>query len=428
MTVMALPLLCFRHSVERFRVQLLRPCFLNVPYNSFLPNTPQCNLLRPQQQHLLFPLCLHLSTRGFSNAESPHRHSSSLADKEKRTQSPADEALTDILEEETSSADADDQHRAERRTDTESKEEKQEGEDADFDYISAGDLSDCPPALQEFVFTNPHPFPFTVDPEDLTPGQIKAVVNTLLNRKNGNPAAAAGATAKAAAESGTGATGAAGNGNGVYTEASRWCSESGLELHAGEEEKWLQYPEPNVLWPNPLLHNHRLQPFTCSASSASDSEEKAEQATSATAPAAAAEKEEEEEVLSCASRVNKLQLRLNRLRLEELWKYAGVYGASWDELEEVYIHFLQQQQQRQQQWDSRKQQILEYAGVVCTRRLRAKRKEYLKEVGVDIKDLDPDIVEDILRPRSLFRRMTRKSATACCSTCLYTPRKRSYKP
>ncbi|OEH77472.1 uncharacterized protein LOC34619714 [Cyclospora cayetanensis] len=256
--------------------------------------------------------------------------------------------------------------------------------------LSAGDLSDCPPALQEFVFTSPHPFPFTADPETLEPSQVKAVINILLG------------TSSPTADSG------------VYTERSRWCSQDGEEKETGDA-KWLQYPEPNTLWPNTLLHNHRLQPFRCSAGEApeasfspSGSAEMLMAAGASPPRATEASTAEGESAAGEASNFNKLQLHMNRLRLEQLWKYSGVHGVSWDEIEEVYLTFRQLLHQRQERWESRKQQILEYAGVVCARRLRIQRLEFVKSAGVEVEALDEETREQLLVPRSRFRRMTRR--------------------
>ncbi|KAL8441616.1 hypothetical protein Emag_007017 [Eimeria magna] len=255
-------------------------------------------------------------------------------------------------------------------------------EDAAVDGICAGDLSDCPLPLREFVFTSPHPFPFTADPEALQPSQVKAAVDLLLGK-------------------GQSASGAE-----VYAERSRWCAAEGLHTDA-DDAKWLQYPEPNVLWPNPLLHNHRLQPFTW-ANPASP-EHPAQSLTAAdetgTGSGSGAEAASRE-----AAEMEKVQLRLNRLRLEQLWKHSGVHGVSWDEIDELFIKYKQQQQERQQLWESRKQQLLEYAGLVCSRRLRAQRIQYLKGAGVELEALDEETKEQLLVPRSLFRRATRRCA------------------
>lgn len=404
-----------RLNVERFRVQLPLPLCINVSVPLSISNAPEWAGFRPT--NLLFPpTCssLHfIAARGLATSgtlpNSPQQRESCAASGDQSHPLETDEPYKCI---------GDDNVLSDIRVASDKDEEGEETDiedDAELEDICAGDLSDCPPALKEFVFTNPHPFPFTADPEDLEPQQVKDVVKTLLSMRNCSTAAAvAGAapaapegTAAAASEAAT-PTGAATPAKptaegreGVYSEPSRWCSEPDMALNEEGETKWLQYPEPNVLWPNPLLHNHRLQPFTCTVPAEGKGGAAAEGTAESAAAAPAA-------VGGGPSRLNELQLRVNRLRLEELWKYSGVYGTSWDELDEVYVQFRQQQQQRQQQWDTRKQQILEYAGVVCARRLRAKRQEYLKEVGVKIEDLQPDTVEQILVPRSLFRRMTRR--------------------
>ncbi|KAL8269665.1 hypothetical protein Esti_006420 [Eimeria stiedai] len=262
------------------------------------------------------------------------------------------------------------------------KTEEAAAEEAAVDGIGAGDLSDCPPPLREFVFTSPHPFPFTVDPEALEASQVKAAINLLLEKRQSQLATSAE----------------------VYAEETRWCAAEGLHTDA-DEAKWLQYPEPNVLWPNPLLHNHRLQPFTwtnpASPERAGQPPTAASETDTSLGSAAGAASRE-------AAEMEKVQLRLNRLRLEQLWKHSGVHGVSWDEIDELFIKYKQQQQERQQRWESRKQQLLEYAGLVCARRLRMQRLEFVKSAGVELETLDEETKEQLLVPRSLFRRLTRR--------------------
>lgn len=253
--------------------------------------------------------------------------------------------------------------------------------------IPAGDLSDCPPVLHEFVFTSPPPFPFTVDPEALQPSQIKEAIRLLFE------------------------TSQLAEGGGVYAEDSRWCAEEVVQAATGDE-KWLQYPEPNVLWPNPLLHNHRLQPFTCAAGTSSQVSRPSPSRKGDVVEDAPGElgtpADGDNKTFHGSPHMNKLQLHLNRLRLEQLWKYSSVHGTSWDEIDEVYLNFKRLLQQRQQRWEARKQQLLEYSGVVCARRLRAQRLEFVKSAGVDLTALDEETREQLLVPRSLFRRMTRR--------------------
>ncbi|CDJ47887.1 Chromosome III, complete sequence, related [Eimeria brunetti] len=396
---MASHLIGFCCKYERLSFHLIRSFFpLNAPCCSLVSNahpplsSPQSSSFAP-----LFP------TRSFfSTLETPPK-----AVSEKQAAKKQREQAEGTLAAEAANV----QHLIEpEEAEPETEEAEQEGKEDNgsesvFD-ISAGDVSDCPPGLQQFVFSLPHPCSYSADPEELNIEQIKDVVNTLLGRNSYNKGAATRAAATAAAKEATttAGAGAAGRRPGVYSEPSRWCSESGPQKRDQDEfddNLLLQYPEPNVLWPNPLLHNHRLQPFTCDVQAAADAEEEAAGGAKADAAAAGG-------AAAYTQDLNALQLRVNRLRLEELWKYSGVYGLSWDELDEVYIQFRRQQHQRQQQWDLRKQQILEYAAVVCKRRLRAKRKEYLKEVGVEISDLEEETREQILVPRSLFRRMTRR--------------------
>lgn len=231
---------------------------------------------------------------------------------------------------------------------------------------SDGDLSDCPPGLREFVFAPPHPFPLTVDPEFLEPEDVREVVRALLGDERTSQA------------------------KGSPKIASVWCT--GESAHSGSDWRWLQYPEPNALWPNPLLHNHRLQPLSCVIPSERPGHANEE-------PRAEAERPEN---------VDQLQAHLNSTRLQKLWKYSKVHGISWDELDDMYIQYRERQKERQQRWNDHKQQLLHYAGQVCARRLRAERTEYFKQRGVDLQGADEGARDALLQPRSLFRRMTRR--------------------
>ncbi|KEP61426.1 UNVERIFIED_CONTAM: hypothetical protein HHA_220200 [Hammondia hammondi] len=228
---------------------------------------------------------------------------------------------------------------------------------------------DCPDALLEFLLPPPVENFFSVDGADLDRARVEAAIRRVYAHSNADLAA--------------------------HAEPSAWCPDTA----AGPGDapaSWLQYPEPDALWPNPLLHNHRLKPFLHAArreQGAGEAEEIERKRLSGEADAAALEAK---------------QLRVNKHRLEHLWKFARSFGVSWDELDEVYIHFMQLKRSRESRWEAKRDAILQYAAVVAAREVREKRKKEIEESGVDLASVQPEHREQMLLPRSLYRKETRR--------------------
>ncbi|CBZ51435.1 conserved hypothetical protein [Neospora caninum Liverpool] len=190
----------------------------------------------------------------------------------------------------------------------------------------------------------------------------------------------------------------------AHAEPSVWCTDTASGGEAERETKrpdelppWFQYPDPNTMWPNPLLHNHRLKPFVRprpSLGAGVDEEQSSERRRGAGEAEAAALEDK--------------QLRVNKHRLEHLWKFARSYGVAWDELDEVYIHFMQMKRTREERWEEHRTDLLQYAAVVAAREVREKRKKEIAEAGVDLAAVQPEHREQMCLPRSLHRKETRR--------------------
>ncbi|PFH32240.1 hypothetical protein BESB_021810 [Besnoitia besnoiti] len=239
---------------------------------------------------------------------------------------------------------------------------------------------DCPNDLLEFLAPPPLENFFSVDGGDLEPEQVREVIRQVF-RPAGRGALAAD-----------------------RVEPSLWCRDGavgGSAAARGEElPPWLKYPEPNALWPNPLLHNHRLKPFALPRPATAAAEGDGEKA-------------EDGERLSgrkktAGESLAAQQLRANKSRLEHLWKFARSYGVAWDELDAVYIHFIEMRRAREENWEKHRNELLQYASIVAARELKERRKQEIKEAGVDLADVEPQHREHMLLPRSLHRQETRK--------------------
>ncbi|KFH00093.1 hypothetical protein TGVAND_220200 [Toxoplasma gondii VAND] len=229
---------------------------------------------------------------------------------------------------------------------------------------------DCPEALVEFLLPPPVENFFSVDGADLDRGRVEAVIRRVYTHSKADLAAPA--------------------------EPSAWSSDT-ASATGDAPAPWLQYPEPNALWPNPLLHNHRLKPFLHPARREQGSGEAAE-----------SERKRLSGEEADAAALEAKQLRMNKHRLEHLWKFARSYGMSWDALDEVYIRFVQLKRSREAQWEAKRGEILQYAAVVAAREVREKRKKEIEEAGIDLAAVQPEHREQMLLPRSLYRKETRR--------------------
>nr|CEL65383.1 TPA: hypothetical protein BN1204_012330 [Neospora caninum Liverpool] len=238
---------------------------------------------------------------------------------------------------------------------------------------------DCPSELTEFLVPPPLENFFSVDGGDLDRERLQAVIRRVYVHSNAHLAAA-------------------------HAEPSVWCTDTASGGEAERETKrpdelppWFQYPDPNTMWPNPLLHNHRLKPFVRprpSLGAGVDEEQSSERRRGAGEAEAAALEDK--------------QLRVNKHRLEHLWKFARSYGVAWDELDEVYIHFMQMKRTREERWEEHRTDLLQYAAVVAAREVREKRKKEIAEAGVDLAAVQPEHREQMCLPRSLHRKETRR--------------------
>ncbi|KYO02065.1 hypothetical protein PRSY57_0405800 [Plasmodium reichenowi] len=171
------------------------------------------------------------------------------------------------------------------------------------------------------------------------------------------------------------------------------------------------YPDRNVLWPNPLVYNHRLQPFIL-------------------------KKEKEQNVNDMNNKKNrnnlndnfekdKENIERNKKRLENLWSYSSSYGIDWNTLDELFLNYKTKKNEHQNEWEKYKSNIMMYASKVCKRKLINSRKKLLNELNIDYSNniyanyddrsikneqinLDEDNTEyNLLLPRSIFRKWTR---------------------
>ncbi|CRG98571.1 conserved Plasmodium protein, unknown function [Plasmodium relictum] len=161
--------------------------------------------------------------------------------------------------------------------------------------------------------------------------------------------------------------------------------------------KEFNYPDRNVLWPNPLIYNHRLQPFVLKK-----------------------KKNEKNDNFE----IDKKNIEINKKRLENLWCYSSSYGVDWNTLDELYLNFKKHKTEHLNDWENNKNNIMLYASKVCKRKLIKSRKQLLDKLNIDYSDniysnfnenqsyyeinLDDDQTEyNLLLPRSIFRKWTR---------------------
>ncbi|SCM10208.1 conserved Plasmodium protein, unknown function [Plasmodium chabaudi adami] len=162
--------------------------------------------------------------------------------------------------------------------------------------------------------------------------------------------------------------------------------------------KNFNYPDRNVLWPNPLVYNHRLQPFVLKK-----------------------KKNERDDNFE----YDKKNIEINKRRLENLWSYSSSYGIDWNTLDELYLNFKNHKINHLNEWENNKNKIMLYASKVAKRKLIKSRKELLDQLNIDYSNniyknyddtnndmqdinLDDDQTEyNLLFPRSIFRKWTR---------------------
>ncbi|ANQ06231.1 Uncharacterized protein PCOAH_00005660 [Plasmodium coatneyi] len=195
------------------------------------------------------------------------------------------------------------------------------------------------------------------------------------------------------------------SGNDVTNSGSD-ATDSGEETHQDNAEiyylnsnfKNFNYPDRNVLWPNPLIYNHRLQPFLL-------------------------ERRKDED--SNTFDMNKKCIEVNKRRLQNLWCYSSSYGIDWNTLDALFLKFKCQKEEHLSKWEENKNSIMIYASTVAKRKLIKSRKKLLDNLGIDYSNNvyanyedtgevqetfmedDQDVEYNLLFPRSVFRKWTR---------------------
>ncbi|CRG98155.1 conserved Plasmodium protein, unknown function [Plasmodium gallinaceum] len=161
--------------------------------------------------------------------------------------------------------------------------------------------------------------------------------------------------------------------------------------------KEFNYPDKNVMWPNPLIYNHRLQPFVL---------------------------KKKKNELNENFELDKKNIEINKKRLENLWRYSSSYGVDWNTLDELYLNFKKHKTEHLNDWENNKNKIMLYASKVCKRKLIKSRKQLLDKLNINYSsniyanydeneqlhetNLDDDQTEyNLLLPRSIFRRWIR---------------------
>ncbi|SBT86232.1 conserved Plasmodium protein, unknown function [Plasmodium malariae] len=168
--------------------------------------------------------------------------------------------------------------------------------------------------------------------------------------------------------------------------------------YLNSEFKNFNYPDRNVLWPNPLVYNHRIQPFVLRKRKDVNASEHFE--------------------------CDKRNMEINKTRLQNLWCYSSSYGVDWDTLDALYLNYKNHKSEHLNEWENNKNKIMLYASKVSKRKLIKSRKQLLDKLNIDYSDnvyvnyddknaiqednLDDDQTEyNLLFPRSIFRKWTR---------------------
>ncbi|CAG9483261.1 conserved Plasmodium protein, unknown function [Plasmodium vivax] len=162
--------------------------------------------------------------------------------------------------------------------------------------------------------------------------------------------------------------------------------------------KKFNYPDRNVLWPNPLVYNHRLQPFLLER-----------------------KKDEDDTTFDR----NKKIIEMNKRRLQNLWCYSSSYGVEWNTLDALFLNFKKEKEEHLSKWEENKNGIMLYASRVAKRKLIKSRRELLDKLGIDYSsnvyasyedtgelheaymEDDQEVEYNLLFPRSVFRKWTR---------------------
>ncbi|EUD65039.1 hypothetical protein C922_04550 [Plasmodium inui San Antonio 1] len=236
-------------------------------------------------------------------------------------------------------------------------------------YDDHGDTQDCPHELRRFIRKEHMDVKIKIkcsSPRNLNKRDVQNVIGEMLQ---GGEAADSG--------------GAAGQGNSEM-------------YYLNSNFKKFNYPDRNVLWPNPLVYNHRLQPFLLER-----------------------QKDEESDTFD----MNKKHIEVNKRRLQNLWCYSSSYGVDWNTLDALFLNFKNEKEEHLRKWEENKNSIMMYASRVAKRKLIMSRKKLLDNLGIDYSsnvyanyedtgEVDETYIEDdqeveynLLFPRSVFRKL-----------------------
>eukprot|EP00920_Eleutheroschizon_duboscqi_P021179 GHVT01049868.1.p1 GENE.GHVT01049868.1~~GHVT01049868.1.p1 ORF type:complete len:761 (+),score=167.29 GHVT01049868.1:170-2452(+) len=205
----------------------------------------------------------------------------------------------------------------------------------------------------------------------------------------------------------------------------------------------MRYPEPSSLWPNPLLHNLRLQPILLPVvpptplpldaatpcvvsppSRASAAAVKAREAHGDSAPSAVKPGDIDVPSKGTARKrssgsrplasLNSLpaESQSNVRRLTSLWRLSASHGVSWDTLDEVYVQWVTARDARRERWQREKAEVSRLLSRDVEASVKRDRREFLKRKGVDLEEMeaaaasraDRKNLELLLCPRSIFRK------------------------
>ncbi|GAB64748.1 hypothetical protein PCYB_031610 [Plasmodium cynomolgi strain B] len=252
-------------------------------------------------------------------------------------------------------------------------------------YDDHGDTQDCPHELRRFIRKEHMDVKIKIkcsSPRNLSKRDVQNVIGEMF-------------------QGGESAGEAVGEATGEVTGE---AADSGGETGQGNEEiyylnsnfKKFNYPDRNVLWPNPLVYNHRLQPFIM-------------------------ERKKDED--SNTFDMNKKYIEVNKRRLQNLWCYSSSYGVDWNTLDGLFLNFKNQKEEHLKKWEENKNSIMIYASRIAKRKLIMSRKKLLNSLGIDYSsnvyanyedtgevqetymENDQEVEYNLLFPRSIFRNL-----------------------
>ncbi|CAD2089947.1 conserved Plasmodium protein, unknown function [Plasmodium vinckei brucechwatti] len=260
-------------------------------------------------------------------------------------------------------------------------------------YDDNKDTYDCPAELLKFIKKENMDIKLKIkcsSPRNITKSQVKNVINNMFIESENENSLDDSNDEKKKEE-------AKSDNNNTNTNNNQNGSDYDF-YYLNSNYKNFNYPDRNVLWPNPLVYNHRLQPFVLKK-----------------------KKNERDDNFE----YDKKNIEINKRRLENLWSYSSSYGIDWNTLDELYLNFKNHKINHLNEWENNKNKIMLYASKVAKRKLIKSRKELLDKLNIDYSNniyknyddtnndmqdinLEDDQTEyNLLFPRSIFRKWTR---------------------